>query len=56
VFVVSALLGVEALSTDSVVAAFECDVAGDFFGVLEDRQASPGLAGELVFGHQVPLS
>jgi hypothetical protein len=56
VLVVAALPLVEALSADPVVAARASDVAGDLLGMLEDRQASLGLAGELLLSHQVPLS
>jgi hypothetical protein len=56
VLVVAALPRVEALSADPVVAARTSDVAGDVLGVLEDRQASLGLAGELLLGQKVPLS
>jgi hypothetical protein len=56
VLFVSALPPVEAGAADSVVPARSCDVAGHFFGVLQDRQASLGLAQELLFGHLISFS
>ena len=52
---VTLLPGVEGLARNPVIAAGHRHVAGDFLGVVEDREAPLNLALHLFFGHPISI-